>query len=151
MACRTRFRPGRERCARLGRFAGGATVRRAERRLPQDTPTERQLDRTHPVGEEAIVPHALETTGQDMQQKPSDEFDGLQRHDALPILPLIVFPSERDLAVVTRQQPPIGDGDAMGVAGEVAEHLLWPGQWGLGVDHPIYIKLSLSSWPCGLQ
>jgi hypothetical protein len=77
-----------------------------------------------------------------MQQKPSDEFNGLQRHGTLPILPLIVFPPERDLAVVTRQQPPIGDGDAMGVAGEVAEHVLRPGQWGLGVDHPIHIKLS---------
>ena len=36
---------------------------------------------------------------------------------ALAIAPLIVFPSERDLAIVTGEEPPIGDGHAMRIAG----------------------------------
>src|ERR671924_1445922 len=80
---------------------------------------------------------ALEAMRQDMEEKPSEKFDGLQRHGALPLPPLVVFPPKRHLAVATRQQPPIGDGDPMGVASEVAEHLLWPGQRRLGVDHPL--------------
>src|SRR5918911_4558811 len=80
---------------------------------------------------------ALEAMRQDMKEKPSEKFDGLQRHGALPIPPLVVFPPKRHLAVATGQQPPIGDGHPMGVAGEVAEHLLRPSQWRLGVDHPL--------------
>ena len=56
---------------------------------------------------------------------------------ALPIAPLIVLPAERHLAIVTGEQPPIGDGHAMGIAGEVVQHRLRAGQRGLRVDHPL--------------
>ena len=72
-----------------------------------------------------------------MQEKAPEELDGVECHRTLPIAPLVILPAEGHLAVVTGQQPPIGDGDAMRVAGEVAEHLLRSGQGGLGVDDPL--------------
>jgi hypothetical protein len=62
-----------------------------------------------------------------MQEKPPEEFDGVERHRALPIPALVVLPPESDLAMFARQQPPIGDGHTMGVAGQIPEHLLRPG------------------------
>ena len=52
-----------------------------------------------------------------MQEKAPNEFDRVKRHEALAIAPLIVFPSERHLAIVTGEEPSIGDGHAMRIAG----------------------------------
>jgi hypothetical protein len=79
-----------------------------------------------------------------MQEKAPNEFDRVERHEAVAITPLIVFPSERHLAIVTGEEPSIGDGHAMCIAGKVAQDQLWPGQRGLRVDHPMHIKLSAS-------
>ena len=50
----------------------------------------------------------------------------------------VVLPAKAHLAVVLeRHQAAVGDGDAMGVAGEVGQHLLRSGEPGLGVDHPL--------------
>ena len=62
-----------------------------------------------------------------MEEKPPEEFDGVQRHGPLSIPSLVVFPPECHLAIATGEQPPIRDGHPMGVAGKVAEHLLRPG------------------------
>ena len=110
---------------------------RAARALPEELPTQRELDLAPPIGEEPIVPHPLEATRQDMQEKAPNEFDRVKRHEALAIAPLIVFPSERHLAIVTGEEPPIGDGHAMRIAGQVTEDQLRPGQRRLGVDHPL--------------
>ena len=84
-----------------------------------------------PIREEPIVPHPLKATRQDMQEKAPNEFDRVERHEAVAITPLIVFPSERHLAIVTGEEPSIGDGHAMCIAGKVAQDQLWPGQRGL--------------------
>jgi hypothetical protein len=63
---------------------------------------------------------ALKAAGQDMEEKPPEEFDRVERHEALPIPVLGVFPPEGHPAVATGQEPPIRDGHAMGIAGEVA-------------------------------
>ncbi len=66
-----------------------------------------------------------------------DELVSRKRHDlGLAILP-VVFPGEADLAVVEPDQATVGEGDAVGVAAEIAEHLLGPGEWRLGVDDPV--------------
>jgi hypothetical protein len=35
-----------------------------------------------------------------------------------------------------RDQPAVGNGNAMGVAGKISQHLLGAGEWALGKDHP---------------
>ena len=48
----------------------------------------------------------------------------------------IVFPAERNLAVGHADQARVGDGDAVGIAAEIGQHLLWSAEWRLGVDDP---------------
>jgi hypothetical protein len=89
------------------------------------------------VGEEAEVADAVEAVGHGVLQEAADELVSGERHQlGFAVLP-IVLPSEADLAVVEPEQTAVGDGDTVGIAGEIAEHLLRPGERGLRVDDPI--------------
>jgi hypothetical protein len=83
------------------------------------------------------MPHPLEAPRQDMQKKAPDEFDRVERHEALAIAALIILPPEGHLAIGTGEEPPIGNGHAMRVAGQVAEDSLRPGQRWFGIDDPL--------------
>ena len=48
----------------------------------------------------------------------------------------IVLPPEGDAVAVERDQPAVGDGDAVGVAREIGQHGLGPAERALGVDDP---------------
>ena len=74
-----------------------------------------------------------------MQKKAPDEFDRVERHEALAIAALIILPPEGHLAILTGEEPPIRDGHPMRVAGQVTQAQLWPGQRGLRVDHPFHL------------
>src|ERR1700733_6298632 len=52
----------------------------------------------------------------------------------------IIFPPEADLAVGNIQNPMVGDGDAVGVAGQIRKHMLGPSERTFGIDHPILAK-----------
>ena len=49
----------------------------------------------------------------------------------------VVAPAEADLTVLDGEEAVVGDGDAVGVAPEVVENLLGPGEGALGVDDPL--------------
>ena len=82
----------------------------------------------------------LETTGEDMEQEPAEEFDRVEGHGARLIAPLGIFPSEGDFPRVAGQQAPMRDGYPMRVPRQVPEHLLGPGQGGLGIDDPFRLS-----------
>ena len=48
----------------------------------------------------------------------------------------VVLPFEGDAGVVEREEPRVGDRDAVGVAREIGEHGLGAGERALGVDDP---------------
>jgi hypothetical protein len=52
----------------------------------------------------------------------ADELVRVERHRLPPVGPVdaVVLPAERDAVVVGRDQTAIGDGDAVGIAGEIA-------------------------------
>jgi hypothetical protein len=52
----------------------------------------------------------------------------------------VVLPGEADLAVGERDQPAVGDGDAMGVTAELGKHLFGAAERWLGVDHPVEVQ-----------
>ena len=79
---------------------------------------------------------AVETIWQDMQQEPADELVGIECHAFLLAAMTMVPPAECNLVVGDADEPGIGDGDAMGIAGEISQHLLWSTEWLLGVNHP---------------
>ncbi len=49
----------------------------------------------------------------------------------------VVLPAEADAALVHRDQPAVADGDAVGVARQVLEHLSGRAKGRLGVDDPL--------------
>ena len=81
---------------------------------------------------------AVEARRQDVDQESADELGSSECHNLLTIATLgtIVLPSEGDTAPVAGDQPAIGDGDAVGIAGQIEQHGLWPAERALGIDHP---------------
>ena len=88
------------------------------------------------------MPDAVEPVGQDMQQEAADELVGSERHGLDPLAPLravpgaVVLPAERDAARVVRNEPAVGDRDAVRVTRQVSEHGLRAAERTLGVDDP---------------
>ena len=96
---------------------------------------------TASVGEDAEVTDAVHPAGQDMKQEAADELVGRDGHGAvarllLPGLPGLSMP-EGDGLAVEGGDAAVGDGDPVGVAGEVPEDLRRPPEGPLGVDHPV--------------
>ncbi len=72
-----------------------------------------------------------------MKQEAADELVWLQCHGFPPLTMAIVAPFEGDGVIIPRYQAAVGDGDAMGIAGETGEDLFRPGEGAPGVNHPI--------------
>jgi hypothetical protein len=89
------------------------------------------------VGEEADVADAMKTAGHGVLQETTDKLVGGERHHLGLAVLAIVLPGETDLAIVEPDQTAVGDGNAVSVASEIAEHLLGAGEWGFGEDDPV--------------
>ena len=82
---------------------------------------------------------AVEAARQHVEEEAADELVGRERHGPEPVAAFgpIVLPLEGDALVVERDEPGVRDRDAVGVAGEIGEDGLRPGERPLGVDHPL--------------
>jgi hypothetical protein len=83
------------------------------------------------ISEVAVVTDAVETVRQDMEEEAADEVVGGEGHHLGFAGIAVVCPAKADAAVLEREQPAVGDGDTVGVAGEVGQHLLGAGERGL--------------------
>lgn len=83
--------------------------------------------------------NAVKAVGQHVKQETSDKFVAVERHQSIAVLALtpIILPFESDAACLEGDEPAVGDGDAVGVAREIRQHLIGPCERALGVDHPI--------------
>ena len=93
------------------------------------------------VGEDAEVADAMQPIGQDMEQEAADELVDSDGGGAVAGLPLprrgrLSVP-EGDLLTVEGDDAAVGDGDSVGVPGEVAKDLLRSPEASLGIDHPV--------------
>lgn len=79
----------------------------------------------NPVGQQPVVSNAHESFWQAVQQEPSNELGGLQPHEPLAVAAAVVFVTKGDLPVFQPYQPPVGDGHAMCIPGQILEYLLW--------------------------
>src|SRR5439155_13450355 len=93
--------------------------------------------RAPPVCEETEVANAHEAARQEMRQEATQELIDRQSHDPLAIVVSGISPSESNAAVSEGKQSVVGDGDAMGVGAEIAQHVFWAAEGRLGVDDPI--------------
>jgi hypothetical protein len=112
------------------RRVAGAFAR--PRLLHQQAPALGEPGGAAAVGEKAEVPDAVEAGRQDVEQEAAHELAGVEGHDLLAALVAVVLPAEADRAVGHADEPAVGDGDAMGVAPEVGQHLLGPAERALG-------------------
>ena len=92
---------------------------------------------------------AHEAFGQHMEEEAAQELGGVERHDAQLAAVGIVLPSEGDALAIEAKQAVIGDGDAMGVAAQITQHLRGPAQGLLGIDHPV-LSMRCAQQPCEL-
>jgi hypothetical protein len=79
-----------------------------------------------------------------MEQEATRELDCIESHNAAALVVSGVSPAEAHLAVFKAEQSSVGDGDPVGVAGQVLQHMFGFSEGRLGVDHPL-------SWPQGAK
>src|ERR1700757_1065525 len=76
------------------------------------------------LGRQAVVADAVEALGQDVDEEPADELVCGEGHALVSIWALdsVVLPLEGDAVLVGCDQAAIGDGNAVGIAGEIGQH-----------------------------
>ena len=85
-----------------------------------------------------VVANAVEAAGQHVNEETANELGDGKRHRLLPIATFdpVILPFERHGAVSERDQPAVGDGDAMGVARQIGQNGRGTTEWSLGIDDP---------------
>ena len=104
--------------------------------LAEQVPALRQRASTRAIREETEVANAHETAGHDVEEKASEEFVRVERHDLHAVVIGVVPPPESDTAVAVIDEPIIRQRDTMRVPPEVVEHLLGTGERPLRIDDP---------------
>jgi hypothetical protein len=75
------------------------------------------------VGEDAERADAHQSAGQDVKQEAAQELMGGNCHDLLLAAMGIDSSADGDAIVLKGHETMVGDGDAMGIAGQIVEHL----------------------------
>jgi len=75
-----------------------------------------------------------------MEHEATQKLFGGNRHLALLVTVSVILPAEGDVAISHRQEPMIGDGDAVGVACQIVEHILRSAEGAFAVDDPLLTK-----------
>jgi len=74
-----------------------------------------------------------------MQKKAAEEVHGVEGHDLLLAAVGIVAPEKTDALPVEGGDAVVGDGHAMGVTAEVAQHVFGTAEGRLGMDVPVLV------------
>jgi hypothetical protein len=101
--------------------------------------SEREESGTVSAGEITEVANADEASGQHMLTEATQELCRGKRHDALLISVRVVFPSEAYRATIEAEQALVADGDAVGIAAEVFQHMSGSAEGRLGINHPFFV------------
>ena len=99
--------------------------------------TEGQDSATAAIGQEPERADADKAAGQDVEQEAAQELLRTERHHSLLITVGIILPAESDLVMFESHEAVVGDGDAMGIAGEITQHMVGTAEGWLGVDDPV--------------
>jgi hypothetical protein len=82
-----------------------------------------------------------------MQEEAAEERVDRQSQKPLLVDVCEVTPENRDVALLKSNEPAVGNGDAMGVAAEIAQRVFRYAEWSLGVDDPVVTESQAK--PCG--
>ena len=75
-----------------------------------------------------------------MLEEAAQELLRRERHGALLTAVRVVLPAKGDLEVGDREQAMVGDGHAIGVAGQVVKDVFGSAEGLLGIDDPVLLK-----------
>jgi len=89
------------------------------------------------VGKQAKVANLHETGREDVKKEAPDELSSLECDGATAVVVPRVAPAKAHLSVLKADEPSVGDGDPMRVAGQILQHMLGSAERRLGVDHPL--------------
>jgi hypothetical protein len=90
-----------------------------------------------PVTKKSKVPNLYEAGREYVEQEAADELNGLKSHRAAAVVVPRVAPAKAHLSVLEAYESSVGDGDPMGVAGQILQNMLGSAKRRLGVDHPL--------------
>ena len=90
------------------------------------------------VGEETVVADAMQSFGQNVDQEAANKLAGAKRHRlvACGAIAAVILVTEGDAIGIDADEAAVGDRDAVGVARQVSEHRLGPGERIFYVDVP---------------
>jgi len=108
--------------------------------IGEQTLTQGQESGAPPIGQEPERPDADKAAGQDVEQEAAQELLRTECHHSLFIPVGIILPAESNLVMLESHESMVGDGNAMGIAGEIAEHMMGTAEGGLGIDDPVLTK-----------
>jgi hypothetical protein len=89
------------------------------------------------IREQTKAANAHEAARHDVQEKASEEFVGLERHDRHAVVVGMVLPVKPDTAVAVINEPIVRQRDAVGVPPEIVEDLLGAGEGPLRIHDPV--------------
>jgi len=95
---------------------------------------------TFSIGQAPEVSNAWKAFRQDMLQKSAKEFFAAEGHRAFLAVIGIILPPEPDFGFGDREKTMIGDGNAMGVAGQIVQNMVWPAKGWFRIHDPIVLK-----------
>ena len=72
-----------------------------------------------------------------MEKEAPQKLLGGEGHRSLLIAVGIVLPAEGDLIMLEGHKTVVGDGNAMGIAGQITQHMMGTAEGGLGIDDPV--------------
>lgn len=99
--------------------------------------TEGEESGAPPIGQEPEGADADKAARQDVEQEAAQELLRTEGHHSLLITVGIILPTESNLVMLESHEAMIGDGHAMSVTGEIAEHMMGTAEGGLGVNDPV--------------
>jgi hypothetical protein len=100
-------------------------------------PSELDVPRAMPIGQEAEVPDAYKVIRQHVHQETAHELNRINAALFDTASVGVVPPHECDLMVRERDNSAIADGDAVRIARQILENLLRTTKWRFRVNHPL--------------
>lgn len=89
------------------------------------------------ISKKSVMTNAVETVWQSVKQETADELISIERHHLPLAVVAIIFPSERDTIAIDADEAGVGDGNSVGVASEVGQHLYGSCEGRLGKNNPV--------------
>ena len=100
-----------------------------------------------PVGKESKLANAHEAVWKNMLHVAPQELRCRECHEALLVAVCIVLPAESDLFPIEGNEPVIADGNAMGIAAQIAKHRCGTRHRLFDIDDPVFPTQRLKKSP----